>query len=277
MSSFDDRFRAFSSEVAATPGKRVLVVEGSTDIDFLTWMFDKPPLKGMNLPARWVMGDAGGKTAVVRMLEKRPEWVGLVDRDAASQDEIDAAIKKTPNLFLLPRYCIENYLTDPRLLDQMLDMPRFAKQKKPLEYAKQQIKPHYSEAIRHGSLWRAVQPLQDALQELGFNGALLKYSLPGDAEVKQTLQSWSQLMDWQRIYAQYEQFQETASALPLDKALARWVHGKMLWRNVVGPQLSEALGGVNKDKLARRLFRMMDLPEDVHQLMQRLMNYRPKK
>ena len=83
-------------------------------------------------------------------------------------------------------------------------------------------------------------------------------------------------MDWQRIYASYEQLQRQAASLSLGKALSIWVHGKMFWRSVVGPALCEALGEDSKDKLARRLFRMMELPGDIQQLMQRLMSYQPR-
>lgn len=273
MSRFDDRLSLLTSQVAATPGKRVLVVEGTTDIDFLTWMFDKPPLKAENLHTRWVIGDAGGKSAVLRMLSKKPKWVGLVDRDAWGEGEFEAARKRYPNLFFLPRYCIENYLVDPRLIGQLLGDPRNAGRREALRAAQRHIQGQEQHAVRHGSLWRAVQPLQEALQELGFSSTLLRYRLPDDEQVRQILISWSELMDWRRVYAQYEAFGETAAAMTRGKALAVWVHGKMFWQNVVGPALCEAMGEDSTDRLARRLFRSMELPGDVLALVRRMIRY----
>ena len=116
MSGFDDAYRAMREEAAAARNKRVLLVEGRGDVDFLTYMLDKQPLRSAGFYSRFAIGAAGGKDNVLRMLEREPEWLGLVDRDAWSARTRDAYEGKLRNLYFLPRYCIENYLienTDP--------------------------------------------------------------------------------------------------------------------------------------------------------------------
>jgi hypothetical protein len=121
-------------------------------------------------------------------------------------------------------------------------------------------------AIRHASLWRAVQPLQDALQGMGFNGALLRFQLPGDDQVRQVLRGWAELMDDQRIFSVYQSLQARAEAMPKEQALRLWVHGKLFWRHVVAP----ALGETSEAKLRRLLLRRMALPEDMRVLLERV-------
>ena len=46
---------------ASVPYKKVLVVEGPTDIQMLNLMLDKPEFKRENPMSRWILGAAGGK------------------------------------------------------------------------------------------------------------------------------------------------------------------------------------------------------------------------
>lgn len=272
MSSFEDMFRGIERQVAATPGKSVLIVEGPSDTDFLTFMLDKLPYRLRNLHTQWVFGVAGGKSGVLRMLEKRPDWLGLIDRDAQSDDELRALQRQTPNLHLLPRYCIENYLVDPCIYDVLSKEPKYQKKARAIQAAKQQIIQQIPHAVRHASLWRAVQPLQDQLTELGFNGVLLKYRLPDDQRVRETLESWSRLLDADTIYQAYQGFQRQAESISQEQALSTWIHGKLFWRNTVSPVLLDALGEEEQSRLERLLLRLMPLPADIDTLIRRIVD-----
>ncbi len=267
MSGFDDAYQNIRRELAATPSKRVLLVEGTGDVDFLTLMLDKPPLKERNLHARWVIGAVGGKDSVLRMLGMQPRWLGLVDRDAWSEDEIADATRRLPNLRLLPRYCIENYLIDPMTFQVFEQRAQDAKAKQSVRDAARHCKERWGEGIRHGSLWRAVQPLQDALQDRGFNGALLRFELPDDQKVRATLHSWSELLDEQRVYGEFAAFQQKAQDMPPEQALRLWVHGKIFWRSVVADALGQAIGEENESRLRRLVYRHIPLPGDLFDLL----------
>ncbi len=267
MSGFDEAYNSIRRELAATPTKRVLLVEGTGDVDFLTLMLDKPPLREQNIHARWVIGAVGGKDSVLRMLGLQPRWLGLVDRDAWSEAEIADATARVPNLRLLPRYCIENYLIDPMTFQVFEQRAQSAKAKQAVRDAAQYCKARWGEGIRHGSLWRAVQPLQDALQDRGFNGTLLRFDLPDDSQVRATLRSWSELLDEQRVYGEFSDYQRQAQAMAPEQALRLWVHGKIFWRSVVADALGGAIGEENESRLKRLVYRHTPLPGDLFDLL----------
>lgn len=266
MSGFDDAYRAMREEAAAARNKRVLLVEGRGDVDFLTYMLDKQPLRSAGFYSRFAIGAAGGKDNVLRMLEREPEWLGIVDRDAWSARTRDAYEGKLRNLYFLPRYCIENYLIDVNILEEIFDSHGCGHERE-LSAALKGIRGQIPGAVRHGSLWRAVQPLYDELMRLGFNGALLRFDVPSDSEIFEVLRSWDRLLDAQRIYEDYRAFEEKGSAMPQDEALRVWIHGKVFWRKSVAPALQEALGGVGEERLQRMIYRAMPLPADVELLL----------
>lgn len=270
MSGFEDAYAAVRGELAATPSKRVLLVEGTGDVEFLTFLLDKEPLRALNVHAGWVFGAAGGKESVMRMLTRERSWIGLVDRDAWSEQEISEAMGKTPNLRLLPRYCIENYLVEPAALEHLAAHVRQADKKQRLLKEIEAMQQQWPHAIRHASIWRAVQPLQNELQSLGFNGALLRFKLPGDEAVREVLHGWSELMDEERIFAEYQRYQAEGNSMPLEQAQRLWVHGKMFWRHVVSPALSEALDEPNEGRLRRLVLRRMPLPQDMQEMLERV-------
>lgn len=266
MSGFEDAYRTLREEAAAARNKRVLIVEGKGDVDFLTYMLDKQPLRSVGFYARFAIGAAGGKDNVLRILQREPDWVGIVDRDAWSEKTRAAQAEKLKNLIFLPRYCIENYLIDVNVLEEIFLSGRF-EQKDALTDALRCIRAQIPGAIRHASLWRAVQPLYDELMRLGFNGALLRFEVPSDNEIYDILKSWDRLLDAERIYEDYRAYEETGCAMPEGKALRTWVHGKVFWRKSVAPLLQKALDGMGEERLQRLIYRTMELPKDVKELL----------
>ena len=193
---------------------------------------------------------------------------GLVDRDAWSARTRDAYEGKLRNLYFLPRYCIENYLIDVNILEEIFGSRGCGQE---LSQALRTIRAQIPGAVRHGSLWRAVQPLYDELMGLGFNGALLRFDVPSDSEIFEVLKSWDRLLDARRIYADYRAFEEKGSAMPVDEALRVWIHGKVFWRKSVAPALQEALGGMGEERLQRMIYPAMPLPTDVELLLKGLL------
>ncbi len=260
MSGIEEVYTTVRRELAATSGKQVLLVEGPGDVEFLTFLLDKPPLRQHNVHARWVFGAVSGKDSVLRLLEREHRWHGMVDRDAWDEKEISEVRRRVPNLHMLPRYCIENFLIEERALRSVVQR---AREPRRLEPALASLGDALPQAIRHGSLWRAIQPLQEQLQDLGFNGALLKFHLPGDAQVLQTLRGWSELMDEERIFAAYRGYQAQGEAMGRQDAERMWVHGKLFWRHEVVPVLEEAFPTYNESALRKLVLRNMPMPDDL--------------
>ena len=268
MSGFDDAYRAMREEAAAARNKRVLLVEGRGDVDFLTYMLDKQPLRSAGFYSRFAIGAAGGKDNVLRMLEREPEWLGLVDRDAWSARTRDAYEGKLRNLYFLLLYCIENYLIDVNILEEIFGSRGCGQE---LSQALRTIRAQIPGAVRHGSLWRAVQPLYDELMCLCFIVPRLRCAAPSASATFVVLSFCRRLLAARRIYADYRAFEEKGSAMPVDEALRVWIHGKVFWRKSVAPALQEALGGMGEERLQRMIYRAMPLPTDVELLLKGLL------
>jgi hypothetical protein len=57
---------------------------------------------------------AGGKSQVMAELSLSPEFFGIIDKDEWSEEDIDKKKRELSNLIIIPRYCMESYLVDPR-------------------------------------------------------------------------------------------------------------------------------------------------------------------
>lgn len=249
---------------ASVPYKKVLVVEGPTDIQLLSLMLDKPEFKRENPMSRWILGAAGGKSQVLRFLERQHDWHGLVDRDAWSEKEIREATVRYPNLHLLPRFCLENFLIDPAEIYpalKSLDLlpPGWGRQE--LTARIEEALPH---ALSHGALWRVVQPLYDGLMDRGFNGALLDFEREFERpEIYRYMDEWHRYLAPGPLMEDYERRLKEGRALSKEQALRTWIHGKSFWRHVVLPALENPERRVSPERMLRLILRAMALPDDL--------------
>ncbi len=242
-------------EAGATPRKRVLLVEGTGDIAFLTLMLDKPPLREENVLADWVITQAGGKDAVLRALGERPDFYALVDQDAWDAQERAEKQREYPHLYILPRFCIENYLVCPDELVKAI--PNFERE---AEAIRQEI----PKAVRHGCLWRAAQPLYDELIRAGFNRALLIYPPPDDREMERMLTAWQNLLCPGNLHIRMKDSMREVQDASLDELARKFIHGKVFWRGCVEEYAQKHFPGLKSDALRRTVFRRLPLPEDLH-------------
>ena len=254
MAISDRPYDLILREAAATPNKRVLLVEGTGDVAFLTLMLDKPPLRDENIFAHWVIAPAGGKDAVLRLLKERPTLHAMVDRDAWNEAESAKMERINPNLHILPRFCIENFLICPDELTQAI--PGFAKLEKLIER-------EIPRAVRHGCLWRAAQPLYEELLQAGFNRALLRYPPPDEEEMLEVLKSWQHLLSPDSLQQRMEEHFASVKDAPWETLLRRYVHGKVFWRGCVESLAARFFPGRKSDDLRREVFRRLLLPKDL--------------
>jgi hypothetical protein len=245
-------------EAAATPNKRVLLVEGTGDVAFLTLMLDKTPLQDENIFADWVLAPAGGKDAVLRLLKERPDLHAMVDRDAWDENESANIERRFPNLHILPRFCIENYLICPEELTQAI--PGFA------ELTPQIIK-EIPQAVRHGCLWRAAQPLYEELLQAGFNRALLRYPPPDEGEMRDILTNWQHLLSPENVHQRMEEHFRNVRGESQQTLLHRYVHGKVFWRGCIENMAARFFPGKKSDELKREVYRRLTLPNDLETFM----------
>lgn len=250
----EGRLKKKCDEAQATPGKTVVVVEGTGDIAFLNQMLDKPPMRKRNVFARFVLLDAGGKDAVLKILADRPHFRAIVDRDTWSDAACEKNLRKYPSLHILPRYCIENFIICPEELNAAL--PNF-------EEAAGEIALEIPNAIRHGCFWRSAQPLYQELTERGFNRALMKYPPPDDGQMRAMVRSWQELLSVENIQSALEEALQGVNNQDPDHLLRAFCHGKVFFQSVVAPYVKGRFPGENTEGLKRRLYRQIRLPEDL--------------
>ena len=246
----------------AQPNKFFLFVEGKTDVEFLTIMMDKAPFEDTNIFLHWEIIQCGGKDGVLKRLQgNNPRYFGLVDRDAWDEKEMSAMLALYPNLFILPRFCIENYIISP---DELLNaFPSL------LPYY-DQMKSQVPTGIRHGCLWRAATPLRQDLIKAGFIQALLKYPPVNDEELSKLIHRWQSVLSVEGVKSRASIFYKEIETLPQEEALHIFVHGKIFWKNVVEKNAEKIFPTFKREQLRKKILREIPLPKDLEEFLRKI-------
>lgn len=253
MTGLDERLSLQLSQAGGGGSKKVLVVEGAYDTAFLTLMLDKPPFRSKNLLAKYVIIDAGGKDAVFKALAAHKEYLGLVDRDAWTDKECERKKRQVPSLFILPRFCIENFIICPDELRQAFPEPDGFKD----------IDDAIQTGIRHGCLWRAAQPLYDQLMQSGFNKQLLAFPPPDDEGIAELVARWQGILSESNITGRMEAELKACGDADEGTLLRTFVHGKAFWKGVVEEKIAARFPDVSGERLKIEVFKKMAVPKDL--------------
>ena len=251
--------------------KQALIVEGSDDKTALTIL-----LKNYypTWEQRWVIAIAGNKQRVLKVLGVEPTWIGLVDRDTWDQATIDQQAQALPNLVVLNRWCMENYLINPAELWLALPSLQQTKVEGGEANFTHSILGTLPEYVRHGVLWQVITPLRSGLHARGFMKALATESsvatAQDDGEIRRVLEDWDQLLEPRHIFAEFQQHLREVQQLAQAEQLARWVHGKTFWKQVVHPYMNNVFGQMPEMRHKEKLFQKLLLPSDLESLRQRL-------
>ncbi|MCW7555578.1 DUF4435 domain-containing protein [Endozoicomonas gorgoniicola] len=261
--------REIEEEMIGNTGHRVLLVEGTDDVAaFSVWMTKS---FGAEWENKWVVAEAGKKSLVLEILQEKPHWLGVIDRDEWSSDRIAELEAGQENLWVLPRYCIENYLIVPEELWQALPPIQQSKVQGGFHVFKELLTDDLTRWIKHGALWSVVNPLWEGLRSLGFKEALLSPDIvTDDAAVQQKLTEWHDFLEPVDIFNNYQQRLQEAQSLEVAEQLSRFVHGKKFYDTVVNSVLNDFLG---QERAARRqtdIINSLLVPDDLHPLWEKM-------
>lgn len=250
--------------------KKVFLLEGSDDEEAFRILLGRfQP----DWESRWAIGVAGKKDHVVKLLTLEPLWIGLVDRDEWDESMVATMTQNHPNLQVLPRFTLENYLINPDELWQALPPDRQASLGKQ-STLKSAIQTHLTPYLRHGALWKVVTPLWSGLRSLGFKEALASeksiVTAQDDGEIQRILQAWDTLLDPHRLFSEFQTHVQRAQGTPLREQYATGVHGKFFWQNIVNPALNQLLGQMPAEDRRRKIFQKLQLPADLQPILDRL-------
>lgn len=245
-------------------GKRVLLVEGMSDKDiFSTFLGRKFPLWEQS----WIIEVAGNKKQVLEGLAAEATWIGVVDKDEWSVDVITQRLAGTPNLFVLPRFCIESYLIDATELWQAFPEKQKSKIPGGLEQLTNAFKVDKDKWLRHAALWHVINPLWTKLRALGFKDGVLKTSnVPNDTELSAKLVEWHDAINAQIILSQINQKITELGQISDFEFNTAWLYSKDFYPNVVHVTLDNLLGQMNLKDRRTAIARHLPVPQDLDSL-----------
>jgi hypothetical protein len=251
-------------EVIGAQKKRVFLVEGSDDVT--AWQI----LLNRFVPdweTRWGIAQAGNKAKLLCLLDLEPDWLGLVDRDEWDQAAIETNTRNRPNLQVLRRFCLENYLIDPDELWPAIPAVQQATLAGGQATLATALQTQLDRYLRHGALWMVVSPLWTGLRALGFKEALASEdsleTAQDDVEIRRILHEWDELLDPERIFADFAAQLASSRAAPVSEQYAQWVHGKHFRQQVVNPAMTKLFGQMSEAKRRIEILRQIPKPADL--------------
>ncbi len=266
MKDWEERREKIRTDIGANTGLRVLVVEGEDDRRFIESLLTTR--NGSSWTTSWIIGEAGGKSPLLKILKDQAAWFGLIDKDEWTDSEVTDQQNAFPGrLFAMPRFCMENYHTVPAELWAQLEPARQQAVQGGFATFETAILQPLDQWVHHGALWHAANPLQASLQALGFKTDLLDFNLAnaGDAAIEAKLKDWYDHLEPSRVMSLYKANLATAQAASVEERLMRWVHGKHFFRRHVKNTVASLTGAPtlpNEATLAN-LQSKMSVPADL--------------
>ena len=268
MTSKNEIIKDIEEQKVGNSAKKVLLVEGSDDVQVISAFLDKGKPGWEN---NWVVAEAQSKKNVLKIAKMRQSWICVVDRDEWSAEIIAEKLQENHNLWVLPRFCIENYLIVPSELWAAFPPKQQAKVNGGLTALENMVTADLDKWVAHGALWATVNPLWQGLRSLGFKEDLLNPEISlDDATIKETLKQWHNFLEPEKIWRDYQTKLEEITILNQEDKLKIWVHGKKFYKGVINLALNELLGSKDKADRKKAIFRTLQLPEDLASLFEKM-------
>lgn len=152
---------------------------------------------------------------VLEALTLEANWLGVVDRDAWTDEQIAEKRRNLANLLVLPRFCIESYLIVPEELWLGFQPKHQQAINGGIQAFIQAVHDVLPQWRNHAALWNVIHPLWERLRAAGFNTAFHDLNTAqNDAEVEQCLRQWSQHLDPDVLLAQIQTQKLTSPHAP---------------------------------------------------------------
>ena len=269
MSYIKTRIKEIREQKIGSTTKRALIVEGKDDVDAFESFLNKAR---PDWEKHWVIAEAGKKSNVLDIIDQASNWIGVVDRDEWSEEKITLHKHNRihNNLWVLPRYCIENYLIVPEELWQALSVKQ---QRKVGELAdlNQALKMDLIRWRCHGVLWSVINPLWEGLRGIGFKEALLNPVIAiNEAEIKQKLSEWHDFLEPDQIWQQYQITLRDVEKSTEEQQFKLHFHGKLFYEQVVHPLFNKLLGQKSAKDLQQQIFITLPVPDDLEPLWKKM-------
>jgi hypothetical protein len=247
-----------------TYGKKAVLVEGKSDFEGFSLIFSRISKK---IDTDFEIVVAGNKKVVFNYASDAIVEFCIVDKDTWGLEEIEKS--KGPHgdkVFILPRYCLENYIIVPEEIKVALP------EGKREEIDLSEIFKNLEKWKIHAALWRAVTPLWSGLVSLNFNQALLPKTseIPTEDAIRRKLKEWNSVLDIDKTLERFKQEKEWFSTMNDVEFIKTHVHGKHFFDSEVFPIVSKVYGQSKKEEIKKGLFQNISLPEDLTPIFDKL-------
>lgn len=262
MTSVIDRIDQIKAKEVGQTGKRVLLVEGTDDVDAYSIFLSK---KFPQWEQRWAVAYMGNKRRVIEALTIEPNWLGLVDRD-----EWDAQVQSQyqaqhANLLVLPRFCLESYLVSPAELWHAFPDKQRNKVAGGEPAFRNAMLGVFSEWVRHAALWHGVRPLWQQLRNAGLPDQVSKKPpTPTDPELLAFFESWRNVLgDANALLSRVHALETQLLASDVEEVCHKWLHAKDFYAEVVHRTLDQLLGQKSAKERRLAIFKTRQAPLDL--------------
>lgn len=269
MSKIDDLIGKIKTERIGQTGKKVLVVEGLDDVlAFQAFLGKKTPF----WEQAWVIAPADGKSNVLKMLAREPDWLGVIDRDEWTDAQVLEAAQQHANLFVLPRFCIESYLLVPDEIWVALPPKQRDKLPNGFDDLDQAIRANLAIWIRHAALWQVINPLYQRMRHSGYRGNILDDppNAPDHSTLEGILHTWLAGLDPVAIANEVDQAEQALLGQPDIDLFTRHLYAKKFYPMVVHRKLDRLLGQKPEKERVQKMLRYLPAPADLAPLWTRM-------
>jgi len=268
MSKITDIIRNIEQQYIGVTHRRVLLVEGVDDVHAIEAFLNKA---FPDWSRDWVVESAGKKGHVLEVIKQKADWIGVVDSDEWTQNLITKKQQENDNLWVLPRYCIENYLLISEELWAAFPIKQQEKVLGGLETLEQRLTDDLDKWVRHGVLWTVINPLWEGLRSLGFKEALLDPDIAEDEQqIQAKLSEWHTYLEPAKLYQTYQSKLVEVQSLSNEQKLKHWVHGKKFYSIKVNQVLNDLLGQIPANDRKKAIFRTCQVPQDFDPLWEKM-------
>lgn len=252
-------------------GNPALLVEGDDDVRLFRHFLNQHA-PGWDL--RLHLASAGSKSHVISgVAVHRPAWIGVVDLDERSPEDLQEAVARSTRLRALPRFCIESYFCHPAELWAALPPAQRTRVKDDLQALAGPILKALPDWVAHGALWRVLRRLYHAAR---LPAQLDNAPVTDEAEIRRILQAWHDRLAPDEVIEQYRSELGAARELSQNEQLTRYVHGKKFYNQIVVQTLDRLFAGRGADDWLQK-FRdeKMQPPSDLKVLLDWILSLVP--
>ena len=252
-------------------GKPVLVVEGNIDVSLLSRFLTQV---SPGWETQFVMGSATRKSRVIEAIrDYHPEWAGIIDTDEWPPNQVPEALKDTPTVKPLPRFCLENYFCIPQEIWTALPENQRQTLDNDPSRLQEPILAKLSDWVAHGAMWRVIRKRRKGLlYESSFSAELDRSPVTDLSEIRNILTIWHDHLNPDQIIAKYQAELNDAIKLSSIEQLKSYIHGKKFFRQVVTPNLNQLFSPTTANDWLQRFGRNLVPPADLQEFLLNMVN-----